>query len=667
MRIMILCILTWSAIMAQAQQPLLYHHFDGTNLSLRWKMVNARTWTKALNDGFQVTRTNVATGEVQQFEVRNQTLRFLNSAADDSPKYVVAKLLDSETNHSAYIEDIFEGAEVDFSDVDELRMELVDYVLNTNHQLIFNSGFGFKDEEIISSETLNYTITGPDNLKLEFVLEPETYEETKVSEVKPTWENKKVTLEWNTRANNEVFFGYEVHQSIAEAPFEILDTLLINPTDTSSDQALHFIYRQISLNNNDDPYTFRIYGRDYLGLRSQNFKEVTGQGSIGIGASPSIDRSDLLNTNEVHLAWSLYPEFEPNVKEWRIYVGEHWDGPYESDSLNIDPSTNHLIRSLPYENNFFRVAAVDLNGKEHSSFPVLVTHLDTIPPATPTNLTAVIDSNGIVDLTWDQNVEKDFYGYKVFFGFDSTREMTLAHFKAIPISIFKDTIGLKSLNRDLFYKVTAVDNRNNRSPFSKIVKLLKPDIIAPLSPNFYDYKSLPGGTQLAWHTSSSGDVVNQQLFRRNIEEEVDWTLVQEWQAPNMDSTFTESNLLPSSTYAYFMMAMDSSGNFSEPSKPVVIKTLPKHDVDLSRWDINLEENDSVLFNHDFVDPEIYNIQLIKASKDQPAHIVALLDIDTKSFTDRLPKKNQTYSYFIKIIYKDGYETEFSEPKNIRYE
>ena len=72
------------------------------------------------------------------------------------------------------------------------------------------------------------------------------------------------------------------------------------------------------------------------------------------------------------------------------------------------------IRPLPYEDNYFRIAAVDINGKEHSSFPMLVTHLDTLAPEIPQNLKGSIDSLGIVHLSWSKNYEKDFYGYKVF-------------------------------------------------------------------------------------------------------------------------------------------------------------------------------------------------------------------------------------------------------------
>lgn len=39
---------------------------------------------------------------------------------------------------------------------------------------------------------------------------------------------------------------------------------------------------------------------------------------------------------------------------------------------------------------------------------------DTIPPATPTGLKAVMDSTGAVHISWDANKEPDILGYQLF-------------------------------------------------------------------------------------------------------------------------------------------------------------------------------------------------------------------------------------------------------------
>ncbi len=37
-----------------------------------------------------------------------------------------------------------------------------------------------------------------------------------------------------------------------------------------------------------------------------------------------------------------------------------------------------------------------------------------MPPAVPSGLKAVVDSNGVVTLTWNKNSERDLMGYKIY-------------------------------------------------------------------------------------------------------------------------------------------------------------------------------------------------------------------------------------------------------------
>lgn len=671
-KLYILLILTVCLLnLGHAQDVIFYTNYTDNLLSIRWKINNANTWAETAKTGFLLSQRNITSGEIVEYKIPILKIRDANSSSET--EFLVANLLDDHEASVANLKELFPDGEIYENNRNVVRQDLVDYFLNFDYDLIMKSGFG--SESLIEIRgRYEYTLTNliPQanaalNINASFIFDTNLPKEEELPALTSEWSNRRANLAWNTSNFNHQFFGYELQVSEDGGEFKTLDTLIINPQDTSILKSLQSSRYEHILKDNKTKYTFRIYGQDYLGKKSYNYSEVIGQGFMGIALSPEIEKSTLLSTNEVDLQWSILEQFLPEVAEWRLYLGENWDGPYELDSAMIDPSTLGLIRPLPYEQNYWRVAAVDRGGKEHSSFPMLVTHNDTIPPAIPTNLEAKIDTNGIVQLKWDQNYEKDFYGYKLFFGFDTTKEMTLANFKAFPESNFLDTIGLKSTNRDLFYKVTAVDKRNNRSPFSKIVKLVKPDILAPIAPNFYNYKSRPAGVFLAWHPSSSGDVIKQQLFRRNIDIETEWTLVSEWELNNIDSTFTDRELLPTNTYAYFVMAMDSSGNYSNPSRPAVVKTLPKHDLDMQLWDISKLENNTVRFSHEFSDKEIHSIHLYKKQAGKSAFELAILDIDRRTYDDEVVKKNLSYSYFIKVYYLDGYETEFSEPKTIIYE
>jgi hypothetical protein len=657
------------ASIGYGQNVTLYQNYSNGVHSFRWKVDDPHFWQAGIESGFLISKTNLNTGEIQEFEVQNTTRKYLAlGEASEDERYLLALLMADDMDQEGFLTRQFDDGEIDLSDVLLVRQVLSDYILNTNYLLIMESGFGWRDEDIVQNTRYRYQIK-IDSLEetlldYSFDFNTSEWQEPSLPEIEAKWGNKRVELNWRTKDLSNRFYAYELSQAINGGMFSVVDSLIANPSDTSAIEALQYIVRRQFLASNDTTYTFRIRGRDFLGMPSENYTEVSGKGNIGIGASPQIVTSDLLNTNKVDLEWSIYNQFEDQVEEWRIYVGQEWDGPYSADTLGILPEVRRLVRPLPYENNYFRVVAVDINEVEHSSFPMLVTHLDTTPPAIPGDFIGSIDSAGVVQLDWADNSEDDFYGYKVFFGFDTTAEMTLAHFKAFPSSEFRDTIGLKSMNRELYYKVTAIDNRNNRSAFSKIISLTKPDVIAPMEPNFHTQKSGTGEVTLAWYRSRSGDVVNQKLFRRAVSTETSWSLIKEWGPINIDTSFIDRGLTGLESYAYILTVTDSSGNTSLPSNPIVVKVLPNHsNLNLENWTLN-EDKGRVIFEHAYEDQEIYEIRLFKQIENTKPFELSKLSLGDLEYIDLSVPKGKQVQYFIQVIYNDGFRSSFSQKKTV---
>ena len=647
-----------------------YEHFDKGALQLRWVVEDAEKWAQAAETGFKILRKNLDNGNERTFEIKNQTARYLeiNKESND-PRLYVAALLDAEVSDRQFLSQAFPDVIFDEALVKIARRDLTDYLLHTNHDLIMESGFGMVDRDIVPGANYEYdfSILGSSvtQIRHQHRFNSATYEQPQVPNISATWSNRRVKLKWNTKNNNAVFYGYELHLQSEHGGTEILDTLIVNPLDTSDNVIFHFIEASEILDSNDVEYTFKVYGRNFLDLRSEQFSEISGSSNEGITAPPLIEKSELLNTNEVYLEWSVLERFSENVREWKSYVGQNWDGPYEVDSIGISAETKSMTRPLPFENNYFRIAAIDKNGNEFSSFPTLVTYLDTIAPAMPTNIEATIDTNGIVKLSWDANDEKDFFGYKVFFGFDTTIDMTLANARAFKNPSFIDTIGLKSENRELYYTVQSVDNRNNRSDFSEIVELIKPDILDPAEPTFHHSRPRPEGTEMAWYRSVSDDVVIQRLFRKEINE-VSWTKIQEWEGAQIDTFYRDEGLVAFSSYAYILLVEDASGNTSPPSQPIVVKTLPNHNkVNIEDWKIRVRDN-QVEFQHNIFDSEIEEIRIFKKQNDDLPFELARISPSELLFIDEGVRKSNSYSYFIQILYEDGYKSKYSEQKTLTW-
>jgi hypothetical protein len=93
-----------------------------------------------------------------------------------------------------------------------------------------------------------------------------------------------------------------------------------------------------------------------------------------------------------------------------------------------------------------------------------------LPPRSPVNLTAAVDSN-IVTLKWNKNTEADFSYYNLFY--DTTNNFQIDSTKLISSQpdtfyYFVIPVGVESL----YFKLTAVDNQGNESNPSEEVGVL---------------------------------------------------------------------------------------------------------------------------------------------------------------------------------------------------
>ncbi len=666
MRIFTLLILLCLETTLSAQELKIFAAYQDQTLSLRWVVKDASEWDQSLQNGFNIERKNLRTNEVTTYLSKNNTSKYLNIDPElGDPKFMVAFLLNPELVERKLWEETFPTSEFDNSTIINARKDLTDLFLNTNHDLILESGFGLDFSDLKQNTEYNFKISSNDHLFGEINFNISENSNPSLPLLNAVWSNRQVNLKWETKSKNNYFYGYQIQKSKNKEPFQIIDSLIVNPLDTSENTVFHFIENNVFLDDNKAIYTFRLFGINYLGQITPTFSEISGHGNIGIGLSPLITESKQLKTNEVNLKWTINDSYYESVKEWKIYVSRQWDGPYDRDTFGISAQKREIKRPIPFEDTYYRVVAVDQNEEEYSSFPQLVVNLDTIPPAIPSEIKGKIDSAGVVSLSWNSNLEKDFYGYKVFFGFDTTTEMTLANFKAFHQPFFQDTIGLKSLNRDIYYKIISIDFRNNRSEFSEIIKLEKPDILAPVEPNFFLYKAGPEKADLAWHPSTSEDVIRQQLFRRLISTESDWKLIKEWTIGNMDTLFTDSDLIAFENYAYILIVEDGAGNTSSPSSPAVVTILPKHEeINLSQWSLSLTNEGSVEIHHEYEENNIDEIQIFKIIEEGKPFELAKLSTFQKVFLDSNISKEKSYQFFIRILYKDGFKSHFSERKSI---
>jgi hypothetical protein len=668
---LLLMIFLSSGLKAQDQSGLIsFHKYQHDSLYFRWSPRNAAEWQKHLKTGYILQKFE-GSKLVLESEPIVPTYIYNQPYFQPDVEYysIINSLFNIDQVEEEYVKETFPPEQFTKEEVLISRLVLINFYISRNYDFILRAGMGFADNDIKKGTNYKYIIKAMADPELRsdtILFNTDRYTAAPAVPLEAEWGNRKVKLRWNTHSFKGYYYAYTLEKSedgILFSPLE--DDIIINPMDTSELEIFHQMEWSDDFENNTDLRYYRLYGHDYFGHKSEVYSEVKGQGRHEIGLSPTINESEQLPGNLVHLKWSILDQFAGLVKSWRIYVGTGWDGPYVPDTLGLPAGNREIKRPIPFDAAYFRVVAVDEYGREYSSFPRLVMSLDTIPPAVPEEITFEIDSMGVLNLKWKSNEEKDFLGYKVFSSYDTTANFILRHEYFLDKPEFRDSIALKTELKFVYYKLISVDERNNRSAFSEIIRVPIPDKLAPTEPQFYEFFPGKGMIFLRWHPSPSEDVVKQSLYRRATDSETGWRLIREWTLSDMAFEYLDKEVLAFEDYAYILNVTDAGGQISEPSTPVILHAFPDYSTfPLNDFRVERENEEVAKISFEFPANDIFRVDVYKNKTGEKPFLWRAVDDGRKELRDDEIKAENQYQYQVKVVFKDGTQTEFSELKNL---
>ncbi len=171
---------------------------------------------------------------------------------------------------------------------------------------------------------------------------------------------------------------------------------------------------------------------------------------------------------------------------------------------------------------------------------------DTENPSDPSLLSATPTSGTRVDLSWTGSADNTAVtNYDIFR--NGSLLTTVGN-----VTTYADTSAVNATTYD--YKVRAVDGAGNRSGFSNTASATTPDTQNPTPPTQLNASSV-SSTQvdLTWTAGTDNvGVTNYEIYR-------DATLLTTLGAV---TSYTDSSVSPSTTYAYQLKAVDAAGNHS---------------------------------------------------------------------------------------------------------
>lgn len=460
-----------------------------------------------------------------------------------------------------------------------------------------------------------------------------------------------VQLRWQMGAGNPFVGFHLMRKSAAGADKKLNSALIVAPRKADSGWQEYTFVDSIP---NYQPHEYYIVGVDGFGDRSLPSAQVRG---MARDLSPPLPAQILSvgGTREgaMQVKWRSESVSDGDFKGFYVVRGKAIDGMFEKASELLPAGKFAFIdpNAPRYKGSFYKVLSVDTSGNVSESLPIYGYHIDSLPPAIPVGLKAVIDTQSIVTLTWPAGTEPDLLGYRVYYSNDPSHEFSSLTQKVYSDTVFRDTIARRSLTRHIYYRIAAVDQNMNTSRPSEWVKLKRLDVIPPVQALFKS--PVVGDTlvELQWINSSSADVAQLRLEFRKQGETV-WKPLRTWAKPDTSSRWVVKGLEKKQWYEFALVCTDSSGFETRSAQPLQVRT---YDTGIREGVKNLTahlDRDGIRLEWSGAFPEGTRYLIYRQVPGSPGWSKYKI-VDAMPFVDNALPKIGTYQYTIKVLYKDG--------------
>lgn len=651
---------------------------------LRWAVDQPLAWKKANEYGFLIERATISRNAEAVVPIERQMLTpnplkpqplvaWETLATQDQNAAVLAQALYGES-FKTNVPGSQMGTVFAVNDELEQRFTFGLLAAEQNYEAAKLAGWAFEDVSIQKDEKYIYTVSVavPEESILK-IAEGKVYGSADLYEELPSpigltgvFGDGHVTLSWNFNLLQNLYTNYVVERSEDNQTFKRLNGAPIFNAQQPKDAREITLFYTDSIPNNTS-YQYRIKGKTAFGETGPSSEAIEGNAEENLGFVPRIYQKEIPTDNKVILYWEFDQKGNRLISGFELRHAPTNNGPYKTVKNSIPNTTRKIEFEGLERSNYFTIVAMGNNGLESESYPTLVQPVDSIPPRPPIELLGVMDTTGIITLNWTKNLEEDLKGYRIFKSNNPNVEFSELTQSSFIGETYTDTVPVANLNKKIYYKILAEDQRYNRSGYSEVLVVDKPDIVPPSPPVLKKYEVTSEGIRINWIPSSSEDVASHVVYRKNGEkDDALWQLVLE-SAILKDTSFLDTKELARNVYRYTVIAKDSVGSESEPANPITVvwngKTIAKNDIKFSGMAnrelrfINLSwkvKNDAVLEYRLYRGTSATNLRLYKT-----------LDGSAKGYNDVDLEINSNYFYGLQVVLKGGLVSEIKKT-NVKY-
>lgn len=474
--------------------------------------------------------------------------------------------------------------------------------------------------------------------------------------------DKQLSFSWK---KSKLSIGaIEVERKTGNSPFKKLTkTPEYNIADTSINT---FTDKDLT---NYTVYTYRFYTYTIFGDKELVGEVIATPKDLTPPQQPIILKPEHISENQVKIKWKLNNP-DKDLKGFIVLRGKENEGQYKliHNKILHKSTRSYIDKGFSKDgSNYYLIQAIDTANNVSNSLPAYVTLTDSIPPSKPKFISAKMDSLGIVTINIAKNKEKDLMGYRLFRSNSKDHEFSpiKEHFIEkdtlnLPVkTVYKDTVTLNSLTKNVFYKVKALDFNHNQSEFSDILKVKRIDTIPPVTPVFKDVTVTEKGIILSFAFPQDEDVITNELYRRK-KGETTWNKLTELK--KTDSVFTDTKTKRGVFYQYALRSKDDSNLSSPYSIPVTVKAL---DTGIREGITNLQVKQQ--------NKKTRLTWVYSASEEKPVFVIyksgidgnleQIASVENRFYEDVI--ENRKVEYAVRVFTRDGGKSKIS--KTVSYE
>ncbi len=564
-----------------------------TGIALRWAPLNYTSWKYAHQFGFSldrylVARNGVAVSEgefensIHHYDIMPMNKQEMEDYMEQHPGPNGDAPSTWGIAHAAYYAPTFEattggtqqtdyGALVAYNIAKERDNRFGFCLLAADQDFLLAQAIGLGYNDIIHvdpEERYLYVLKfggNPDSLQLyskekTLYIDRESGALTMRQPSKPSGHggDRSAFLTWDISQIADQYVSYSLQRAAPNSPFITINS---NPIINTSDIEPDILHYGDQLPQNNVWYSYRVVGRTPFGIESAPSDTVRIKGRPKpIDFTPYILNADLVNSNNFSIDWEFPDSLNAKINGFEVWNSETHDGtPSLVTQVLLPAYMRALIDPLPHSTNYYTVVALDKNGYRLTSLPKFAQLNDATPPVKPIGLHGSVDKTGAARLWWTPNGENDLQGYRVFSCDQPEGEYAEITGYWIHETEYHLTLNPKTLHEIQYFKVAALDIRENQSELSDWIPLQLVDIVPPIPPVIVNIEALPTGVRIDFEPSTSADVVKHEVQRKQVSQKTWQTIATLPKEQYPIKVYVDEKAETLEDYHYQVVAIDDAG------------------------------------------------------------------------------------------------------------